>query len=275
MSRGAAREEGGGLRHPFWQSVAVLVGAYVAFEFGIGYLLPALGVHSAPVPDSVLLQYMLTVVVAVLLYVSADQERWDRFQEPIRRTMGDPDRRGMRTALLLVLPLLVGWLAYQSVKPSFGAPATLRSIHPAPPGQITFRGETLRLQGLENPLRARGPLEAHYETGRRIYAENCVPCHGDRLDGQGHYAPAFNPVPLAFTGTETIDQLQESYVFWRVAKGGPGLPAEGAPWNSAMPAWEEVLTADEIWAVIIFLYEQTGATPRTWERAKAGEGEHE
>jgi mono/diheme cytochrome c family protein len=54
-------------------------------------------------------------------------------------------------------------------------------------------------------------------------------------------------------------------VFWRIAKGGPGLPPEGTPWNSAMPAWEDLLTEEEIWAVIVFLYEQTRNTPRTWE----------
>jgi len=58
-------------------------------------------------------------------------------------------------------------------------------------------------------------------------------------------------------------------VFWRIAKGGPGLPREGAPWNSAMPAWEDILTEEEIWAVIIFLYDQTGAQPRSWEEEGA------
>lgn len=270
---------GGPLRHPFWQAVAVLVGSYLLFEFGIGYLLPVLGVSSAPVPTSVIVQYMLTVLVAILLYVSADEERWRRFRQPIRRTMADPDRRGLRTALLVAVPLLVGWLAYQGVKPSFGAPATLRSIHPAPPTRITFRGRSLHIQGLRNPLRRSGSLDEAYERGSRIYVENCVPCHGDRLDGQGHYAHAFNPVPLTFRGTETINQLQESYVFWRIAKGGPGLPAEGAPWSSAMPAWEEILTEEEIWAVIVFLYAQSGTTPRTWageeEEEVAAEGEGE
>jgi hypothetical protein len=32
-----------------------------------------------------------------------------------------------------------------------------------------------------------------------------------------------------------------------------------------MPAWEEFLTEDEIWAVIIFLYTQSGFQPRRWE----------
>jgi mono/diheme cytochrome c family protein len=54
-------------------------------------------------------------------------------------------------------------------------------------------------------------------------------------------------------------------VFWRIAKGGVGLPNEGAPWNSAMPAWEDYLTEEEIWSVIIFLYEQTGWHPRALE----------
>lgn len=263
------------LGHPLWQFVFVMVGSWLAFDYGIGYLLPALGVPSAPVPDSVLIQYLLTVGAAMLLYVSANQERWRRFREPIHRTLGDPERARLRAALLVLVPLLVGWLSYQAVKPSFGAPPSLRSIHPAPPNQITFRGEALRLQGLENPLRHEGSRTEHVARGRRLYVENCVPCHGDRLDGRGHFAEAFDPVPLPFTGTGTIDQLQESYVFWRIAKGGPGLPAEGAPWSSAMPAWEDVLTSEEIWSVILFLYEQTGATPRTWEAGGGAEGGHE
>ena len=122
-------------------------------------------------------------------------------------------------------------------------------------------------------LRADGSTAEDYEEGKRVYYQNCLPCHGDGLDGNGHYAHGFTPRPLPFTGSGTIAQLTESFVFWRVAKGGPGLPREGAPWNSAMPAWEDILTADEIWAVIVFLYEQTGATPRTWE--EAGGEEHE
>ena len=40
-----------------------------------------------------------------------------------------------------------------------------------------------------------------------------------------------------------------------------------------MPAWEPILEEDEIWAVILYLYEQSGYTPRTWE--EEGEGGHE
>lgn len=258
------------LRHPFWQAVALLVLAYVVFEFGIAYVPPLLGIKSAPVPNSVLLQYMLTALVGILLYVSDNEERWSRFKEPILATLVDADKRWVRVALLVALPLLIGWLTYSQVRPSVAAPVQLRSIHPAPPPSISFRGRTIRLAGLENPLRADGSIEEDYAEGKRVYYQNCLPCHGDLLDGDGHYAHGFDPRPLDFTGSGTIAQLTESFVFWRIAKGGPGLPVEGTPWNSAMPAWEPILTEEEIWAVTIFLYEQTGWTPRTWEEAEGG-----
>jgi mono/diheme cytochrome c family protein len=258
------------LRHPFWQSVLVLVAGWLLVRWGIPYLPPLLGVRSAPVPASVVLQYMVTILFGVILYVSSNEQRWREFRAPIRAVMVEPDKRVLRLALLIALPLLVGFLAFDRVRPSVSAPPTLRSIHPAPPSQITFRGEPIVLTGLENPLRARGTPAEHYETGKAIYYRNCMPCHGDALDGRGHYAPGLSPAPLSFRDVGTIAQLTESFVFWRIAKGGPGLPREGAPWNSAMPAWEELLTEDEIWATIIFLYEQSGWQPRTWEHGTGG-----
>lgn len=261
------------LRHPFWQAVGVLVAAFLLFEFGIAYLPPLVGVPSAPVPDSVLLQYMVTVGVAVLLYVSADEGRWRTFKAPLRAVLVDPRKRALRAGLLVTVPLLIGLLAFLQVRPTVAAPISLRSIHPAPPSTITFRGETMTLAGLENPLRRGGVSPEELATGKRVYYENCLPCHGDRLEGDGHYAHGFNPAPIDFADAGTIAQLTESFVFWRVSKGGPGLPVEGAPWSSAMPAWEEVLTADEIWAVTLYLYEQTGRSPRTWEAAAGAEAE--
>lgn len=257
-------------RHPFGKAILILVLCYLVFKYGVAYVPPLFGVRSAPVPASVLLQFMLTALAGILIWLSEDEERWRRFKEPIRTVLVEPDKGRVRAALLVLLPLLVGVFAYQQVRPKVVAPVGLRSIHPAPPGQITFRGRTMRIPGLENPLRAGHDLRRVYEEGKRIYYENCLPCHGDLLDGRGPYAHAFNPVPLYFSDSGTIDQLTESFVFWRIAKGGPGLPPEGTPWNSAMPAWEDFLTEEEIWSVIVFLYEQTGWSPRTWEETGAG-----
>ncbi|MDQ4079803.1 MAG: cytochrome c [Gemmatimonadota bacterium] len=266
---------GGWLRHPFWQAILLLILAYLLFKFGIAFLPPLLGMTSAPVPSSVVVQYMLIALVGVLIHVSSDETRWRRFKEPIHGAMVDADKRWVRLAVLILVPLLVGWVTYDQTRPKVEAPITLRSIHPAPPNQITFRGKTIQLTGLENPLRHRGSLTEHIETGKRIYYQNCLACHGDRLDGQGHFAHGFSPTPLSFADQGTIAQLTESFVFWRIAKGGPGLPREGAPWSSAMPVWEDYLTEDEIWAVIIYLYEQSGWKPRTWEQGGTPTGRAE
>ena len=258
-------------KHPFGQAVIVLVLSYMLFKWGIWLLPPLVGIRSAPVPSSVILQFMATVFVGVLVWVSDSEARWKEFKAPIHRVMVDPDQKLGRTILLVTIPLLVAFITFDRVRPTVSAPASLRSIHPAPPGQIDFRGTAMVLAGLENPLRSEGDFEAHLEEGKRVYVQNCMPCHGDALDGRGHFAGAFNPTPLNFQDNGTIAQLTESFVFWRIAKGGPGLPREGTPWDSAMPAWEDFLMADEIWAVIIYLYEQTGWEPRTWE--EAGEGE--
>ena len=73
------------LGHPFWQALLIIVAAYLLFAFGVAYLPPLVGVHSAPVPHSVLLQYMGIVIVGVLLHVSSDEARWRRFREPNNR----------------------------------------------------------------------------------------------------------------------------------------------------------------------------------------------
>ena len=254
------------MKHPFWQAVAILALAFILIEWGIP-LLPG----SAIVPASVVLQYMVTVLAGVLIYVSDDEVRWRRFREPITAAMVEPRLKPVRMGGLVVVPLLVGWIAYGQVRTAVQAPPNLRSIHPAPPAEITFRGKSLTLTGLDNPLRQHADSLAYYVgEGKQIYYQNCLPCHGDHLDGLGHFAPGFNPLPANFQDNGTIAQLTESFVFWRIAKGGPGLPREGTPWNSAMPKWEDFLTEREIWQVVLFLYDQTGWKPRTWERSEGG-----
>ena len=253
------------LNTPFRQATAVFLLACGLIEVGIPFIPPIFGMPSAPVPNTVVLEYLVIALVGILLWVSDNEERWSEFKQPIHDVLVRPDRRIARGALFVIVPALVAAQTYFSAQPDISAPPSFRAIHPAPPSAITFQGEQMVLDGLENPLRSTGLLEEHYEEGKRVYYQNCLACHGDGLQGRGHYAQIFNPQPINFQDVGTIAMLTESFVFWRIAKGGPGLPNEGTPWNSAMPAWEDFLTADEIWSVIIFLYEQTGHDPRTWE----------
>ena len=258
------------LRHPFWQAILLLVASYLLFKFGIAYVPPLFGVKSAPVPSSVVVEFMFIAIVGILIHVSSDEARWRRFKEPVSDTLVRRDRRTVRLALLIIVPLLAGFATYEQTRPRVAAPVQLRSIHPAPPGEITFRGKRMVLTGLENPLRKSGSLAQHVAEGKRVYYQNCLACHGDRLDGMGQFGHGFSPTPLSFADQGTIAQLSESFVFWRIAKGGPGLPREGTPWNSAMPVWEDYLTENEIWAVSIFLYAQSGWQPRREESGHGG-----
>jgi DMSO reductase family type II enzyme heme b subunit len=209
---------------------------------------------------------MTITTFAVLVYVSSNSDSWESFLQPIRSTLADDSKRQIRLALVIILPLLIGYYTYNSVAAERGAPPELRAVHPAPPGSMSFRGKTIDVQGLENPLRKDSAnFRKNVAEGGVIYIKNCVYCHGDNLDGNGHFAYVFNPRPANFTDPGTIAMLQEGYLFWRIAKGGPGLPKEAAPWNSVMPAWEDRLGEDDIWKVILYLYDETGYQPRRWE----------
>src|SRR5712691_6962476 len=105
------------LRHPFWQAVGLLILAYLFIVF----VIPALP-GSAIVPKSVVLQYMATVLVGVLIYVSDNEDRWAQFREPINAALVEPRLRGVRVALLAAVPALVGLVAYQQVRTTVAAP---------------------------------------------------------------------------------------------------------------------------------------------------------
>ena len=105
----------------------------------------------------------------------------------------------------------------------------------------------------------------HVENGRRVYFQNCFYCHGDAATGDGMFAHGLNPIPTNFTDQGVLPMFQESFLFWRISKGGPGMPAEGGPWDSAMPVWENFLTEDEMWDALAFLYDYTGYQPRLQE----------
>jgi mono/diheme cytochrome c family protein len=247
------------LRSRFTQAVLVLVLAFAFFKFGI----------RPPAPFSVLTLYMAIVFLATMVYISSNSDSWRSFAGPIRATIVDPRRRPLRIALGVVIPLLLGYYAYTQAAAKAQAPPELRAVHPAPPSSIQFRGKEIVIGGVENPLRKDAANFAkNVAAGGETYIRNCVYCHGDNLDGRGMFAYGFNPPPANFEDPGTIAMLQEAFLFWRIAKGGPGLPRESTPWSSAMPAWEERLTEEQIWQVIMYLYDATGRQPRRWETSR-------
>ncbi len=223
-----------------------------------------------PIPLSILGFYLVVIAIGLAVYITATQRLMESFAVPVRLLLLEARLRVLRWVVLSAVPLAGAALAAWSLLPTNTAPASLRVIHPAPPASMVFAGKPFPLRDAVNPFRAAREKDPelfakHVEEGRRVYYQNCFHCHGDHLDGKGPFADAFNPRPADFQDVGTIAQLQESYLFWRIAKGGPGLPAESAPGRSAMPKWEGILNEEETWAVILFLYEKTGHPPRTWE----------
>ncbi|HKZ82494.1 MAG TPA: cytochrome c [Anaerolineae bacterium] len=256
------------LKHKLTQFILVLVVGYLFFQFGIPALSRALTGVAAPVPSHLLWTIFMPILgLVMLLYVSANEASWREFTAPLQTLLIERERRqvvALRRAILVALPLLVGLAVFLSLQSGVSPPAELRSVHPAPPASITFDGKMIDLQTAINPFRdASGePDPAALTEGKAIYGQQCVFCHGDALNGDGLFADSLRPRPANFTDPGTIAQLQETYLFWRIAKGGPGLPPEGKGWNSAMPAWEGTLTEDEIWKVILYLYDATNQQPR-------------
>jgi hypothetical protein len=243
-------------------AVAWWVGIYVFLEFGF----------TAPIPASVVSLYMGIVSLAVAAYVSSSQERRDEVSRPLIRFMTDRRYTVPLAATVVAVPALAAANVYVQMNAPLEPPYFPRTVHPASPSEITIHDKTINLDAVENPFLAlersdAAAFRSHVENGRKVYYRNCVFCHGDDLSGNGMFAHGLDPIPTNFADTSTIASLRDTFLFWRVSKGGPGLPDEGGPWDSAMPAWERFLTEDEMWEAILFLYDFTGQKPRAKEAA--------
>jgi len=112
-------------------------------------------------------------------------------------------------------------------------------------------------------------IEKYLFEGRILYAMNCRPCHGDSVSGDGPMADGFKLRPINFTDNGTIETIVEGYTFWRVSNGGPGLPSEATPWDSAMPIWKTDLPEEYRWRILLAEYDLAQKTPRQPEKTEA------
>jgi mono/diheme cytochrome c family protein len=245
-------------KSPFFNFVGILIAIYGGLK-SLSLIMP-------PLPGQVIVMFMILFFLSFLIYFSIQDETLKAFLQPVRAVLADEDKKIPRIVIVyLLIPLLAGYLTYVKVAPTFEPPLSARITHPEPPSEIDFKGNTIRILGLENPLRTDAANFSNYvQEGKVVYFQNCFFCHGADLDGRGNFAQTFNPPPPPFRGTDTIAQLPESYVFWRIAKGWRGLPAGATPWDSAMPAFEDMLTQEQIWKAILYIYDATGNKPRTW-----------
>ena len=235
-------------------SILTWLAIWAALKFGV----------QPPIPGQVMGLYMAITTVSILVYLVADQARFRAFVVPLVALLQEERLAVPRILCLIALPLLFGWITYNGVRPQFDPPFEARIIHPEPPSTFKLNGKAFDVLGARRPPEMEAS-EENLAAGKRLYYRNCMYCHGDSLDGAGHFADALNPLPANFRDQGTISQLEEGYIYWRIATGGPGLPDGATPWNSAMPVWQDFFTEEEIWQVIAYIYAASGSTPRTWD----------
>jgi mono/diheme cytochrome c family protein len=88
-----------------------------------------------------------------------------------------------------------------------------------------------------------GFTDASIAAGRRVFAANCVPCHGKAGDGVGGLGEAANLL-LPHIWTHPVGDL-----YWFVSHGIPAH--DDVP---AMPAWEAALSEPARWSAIDYIY---------------------
>ncbi len=83
-------------------------------------------------------------------------------------------------------------------------------------------------------------------SGGRLYEAHCASCHGPSGFGVKDETQSLLPSPalLAFLVQKPI--AVDEYLLWSISEGG-------TPFDSAMPAFKDRLTREEIWQIVAFM----------------------
>lgn len=109
---------------------------------------------------------------------------------------------------------------------------------------VTAGGLPAAYTMMHNPLvRSTATLER----GESIYRLHCQSCHGIAATGHSSKAQTLSPSPfdLVWLSQMKVSRI-DGFLYWSIAEGG-------APFKSAMPAYDHTLPADDIWAVITYI----------------------
>lgn len=89
-------------------------------------------------------------------------------------------------------------------------------------------------------------LKGDPRKGRAFFMHNCFTCHGKKGDGRGPRYKSIHPRPRNFHSADSRSRFNRPTLFHSISKGKTG---------SVMPAWEKVLTPQQIADVGEFVFE--------------------
>jgi hypothetical protein len=84
-------------------------------------------------------------------------------------------------------------------------------------------------------------VRADTEQGKRLYRENCAPCHGESGKGDGVGSQSLPVRPADHTNGAAMKSRTDAFLRDVIAKGGSAMRL-----SSFMPAWKGILKDSEI-----------------------------
>lgn len=84
--------------------------------------------------------------------------------------------------------------------------------------------------------------EKAIERGKKLFQQNCVPCHGPTGKGDGPMGKALGIKPGNLTDAARMAHHSDGEIFWKVSKG-----------KDPMPIFEKKLSEKERWDLVAFV----------------------
>ena len=104
------------------------------------------------------------------------------------------------------------------------------------------------------------------QAGEKVYQAQCASCHGRYLEGQENWrsrdANGYLPAPPHDASGHTWHHADD--LLFEITKYGPGRVIKDPNYKSLMPAFETVLSDEEIVAVLSFIKNTWPAEQRAW-----------
>jgi mono/diheme cytochrome c family protein len=94
-------------------------------------------------------------------------------------------------------------------------------------------------KGIQNPT---PPDEKSLANGKRLFKQNCVPCHGESGRGDGATAKALGIQAGDLTGAERMKKHTDGEIFWKVSNG-----------KDPMPVFKRKLSEKERWDLVNYV----------------------